>query len=196
MRHGVAGRKLGRNTSQRQALLRGLITELFRHERISITEAKAHFMRGDAEHLISVAKRGLADGGNNVHAHRQVAKVLTDPEITKRLFTEIAPRFTERAGGYTRMVKVGQRLGDGAEMVMLELVEKAAPTAEDKDTKAKGKDKEAKAKGKETKKNPSKTGEAKPKGKEAKVKGNPSQTGDTKAKGKVAKGKETKAPSK
>lgn len=142
MRHGVAGRKLGRNTGQRQALLRGLITELFRHERISTTEAKARFMRGDAEHLITVAKRGLAEGGNNVHAHRQVAKVLTDPEVTKRLFNEIAPRFAARPGGYTRIVKVGQRLGDGAEMVLLELVEKALPV-----TDAKGKDKDAKAKG-------------------------------------------------
>ncbi len=197
MRHGVAGRKLGRSTSQRQALLRGLITELFRHERISTTEAKAHFMRGDAEHLISVAKRGLAEGGNNVHAHRQVARVLTDPEITKRLFNEIAPRFSERPGGYTRIVKVGQRLGDGAEMVLLELVEKAAPVTEakgkEKEAKTKGKDKEAKAKDK----GPG----AKAKGKDnlsqtGKVKGSPSQTGDTKAKGKATKGKETKAPSK
>ncbi len=137
MRHGVAGRKLGRNTSQRQALLRGLITELFRHERISTTEAKARFMRGDAEHLITVAKRGLAVGGNSVHAHRQVASVLTDPEVTKRLFNEIAPRFAERPGGYTRIVKVGQRMGDGAEMVLLELVEKAAPVTDTKDKDAK-----------------------------------------------------------
>ncbi len=198
MRHGVAGRKLGRSTSQRQALLRSLITELFRHERISTTEAKAHFMRGDAEHLISVAKRGLAEGGNNVHAHRQVAKVLTDPEITKRLFNEIAPRFTERPGGYTRIIKVGQRLGDGAEMVMLELVEKAAAATEakgqDKEAKAKdkAKDKEAKAKDKaKVKGSPSATGGTKAKGKD-----NLSKTGDTKAKGKATKGKETKAPSK
>lgn len=142
MKHRVAGRKLGRSTSQRSALLRGLITDLFRHDRISTTEAKARFMRGDAEHLIIVAKHGLADGGNNVHAHRLAAKVLTDPEVTKRLFDEVAPRFTERPGGYTRMVKVGPRLGDGAEMVVLELVEKGA-AAEPKD--AKGKD--AKAKG-------------------------------------------------
>ncbi len=196
MRHGVAGRKLGRNTSQRQALLRGLITELFRHERISITEAKAHFMRGDAEHLISVAKRGLAESGNNVHAHRQVAKVLTDPEVTKRLFTEIAPRFAERKGGYTRIVKVGQRLGDGAEMVMLELVEKAAPAAEGKEGKGKDKDAKAKDKGTKAKRTPAKADESKSKGKDARAKGNPAQSGDTKAKGKVAKGKETKAPAK
>ncbi len=148
MRHGVAGRKLGRNTSQREALLRGLITDLFRYDRISTTEAKARFMRGDAEHLITVAKHGLAEGGNNVHAHRLAAKVITDPAVTKRLFDEIAPRFTERPGGYTRIIKVGPRLGDGAEMVVLELVEKGTPAAETKD--AKGKDTKAKgaAKGK------------------------------------------------
>lgn len=149
MRHQVAGRKLGRNTSQRQALLRGLITDLFRYDRISTTEAKARFMRGDAEHLITVAKRGLAPGGNNVHAHRLAARVITDPDVTMRLFHEIAPRFMERAGGYTRMIKVGQRLGDGAEMVVLELVEKGTPEAEAKDaqdSKAKAvKDAKAKA---------------------------------------------------
>ena len=99
MKHGVAGRKLGRNESQRKALWRGLITDLFRHDRISTTEAKARSVRGDAEHLISVAKRSMAAGGNPVHARRQAARVITDPEITKRLFDDVAPRFSERAGG-------------------------------------------------------------------------------------------------
>jgi large subunit ribosomal protein L17 len=117
---------LGRNAAQRKALWRGLITELFRHDRISTTEAKARSMRGDAEHLISIAKRGQAAGGNPVHARRMAARVITDPEVTKRLFDEVAPRFTDRAGGYTRMIKVGPRLGDSAEMVVLELVEKPA----------------------------------------------------------------------
>jgi large subunit ribosomal protein L17 len=147
MRHGVAGRKLGRNAAQRNALWRGLITELFRHDRISTTAAKARSMRGDAEHLITVAKHGLAEGGNNVHAHRLADAIITDPEVTKRLFNEIAPRFTERPGGYTRMVKVGPRLGDGAEMVVLELVEKGGAVAESKGKDAKAKD----AKGKDTK---------------------------------------------
>ena len=123
MKHRVAGRKLGRDAAQRSALLKSLVTELFRHDRISTTEAKARFMRGDAEHLITIAKRGLAEGGNNVHAHRLAAKVIGDPDVAKRLFTEIAPRFTERPGGYTRMVKIGPRVGDGAEMVVLELTE-------------------------------------------------------------------------
>jgi len=105
-------------------LARGLVTELFRHERINTTEARARFMRGEAEHLITLAKRGLAEGGHAVHARRLAARVITDPEVTKRLFDEIAPRFAERPGGYTRIIKVGPRYGDGAKMVLLELVEK------------------------------------------------------------------------
>jgi large subunit ribosomal protein L17 len=135
MKHRVYGRKLGRNASQRRALWRGLITDLFRYDRIQTTEAKARSMRGDAEHLISIARRSMAEGGNPVHARRLAARVLTDPNVTRRLFDEIAPRFVDRAGGYTRLVKVGQRLGDGAEMAVLELVEKPAK-AETKTTPA------------------------------------------------------------
>jgi large subunit ribosomal protein L17 len=131
MKHRVAGYKLGRNAAQRKALWRGLVTDLFRHGRINTTEAKARSVRGDAEHLISVAKRGLAPGGNAVHARRLAAQVITDPQVTKRLFDEIAPLFTDRPGGYTRLVKVGPRMGDGAEMAVLELVERpAAKTSE------------------------------------------------------------------
>jgi large subunit ribosomal protein L17 len=129
MKHRVAGRKLGRSSSQRKALWRGLITDLFRHERISTTDAKARSVRGDAEHLISIAKRSLATGGNPVHARRLAARVITDPEITKRLFDEVAPRFVDRPGGYTRIVKVGPRFGDGAHMVIFELVERAPKAA-------------------------------------------------------------------
>lgn len=136
MRHRVAGFKLGRNTSQRRALWRNLITDLFRYDSISTTEAKARSMRADAEHLISIARRSQKPGGNPVHARRLAARVITDPEVTKRLFDDIAPRFAERNGGYTRIVKVGQRLGDGAEMAILELVEK--PAEKPKDEKAKG----------------------------------------------------------
>lgn len=135
MKHRVAGLKLSRDSAQRSALRRGLITELFRHGRISTTEAKARFMRGDAEHLITVAKKGLAEGGNRVHAQRLAAEVITDPEVTKRLFNDIAPLFAGRPGGYTRMIKIGPRTGDGAEMVMLELVEK--PGAKVEETEAK-----------------------------------------------------------
>ncbi len=125
MKHRVAGRKLGRNTSQRKALWRNLITDLLRYERISTTEAKARSVQGDVEHLITVARRGIAAGGNPVHARRQAARVITDPEVTKRLFDVVAPRFADRPGGYTRIVKVGPRLGDGAQMAILELVERA-----------------------------------------------------------------------
>jgi len=130
MNHRVAGRKLGRNASQRNALWRGLITDLLRHDRISTTDAKARSVRGDAEHLISVAKRSMAAGGNPVHARRLAARVITDPDVTKRLFDEVAPRFSERPGGYTRIVKVGPRVGDGADMVILELVERAEKPVE------------------------------------------------------------------
>ena len=125
MRHRVAGYKLGRNSAQRLALRRNLVTELFRHDRITTTEAKAKSMRNEAEHLITVAKRSLAAGGDRVqHAQRLAAAVFTDPVVTKRLFSDIASLFTERPGGYTRLRKLGPRLGDGAEMVVLELVDK------------------------------------------------------------------------
>jgi large subunit ribosomal protein L17 len=123
MRHRVSGYKLGRNSSQRLALRRTLITDLFRYDRIQTTEAKAKSMRDDAEHLITVAKRSLGNGGNSVAARRLAARVILDPEVTKRLFNEVAPRFTERPGGYTRLRKLGPRTGDGAEMVVLELTE-------------------------------------------------------------------------
>lgn len=132
MKHRVAGRKLGRSASQRSALWRGLITDLLRYDRISTTEAKAKSVRGDAEHLISVAKRSMAAGGNPVHARRMAARVITDPEITKRLFDNVAPRFVDRPGGYTRIVKVGPRLGDNAHMVILELVERPQEAPKDK----------------------------------------------------------------
>jgi large subunit ribosomal protein L17 len=116
MRHRVAGRRLKRSRGDRRALFRNLITELFRHERIRTTEAKAKAVRGEAERLITLAKRG------DLHARRQVLRTITDPQIVKRLFDEIAPRYQERPGGYTRLVKLGPRLGDAAPMVILELV--------------------------------------------------------------------------
>lgn len=124
MRHQVAGRKLGRPSDQRMALRRSLMTELLRHERIQTTEAKARAIRGDAEKLITLAKRGLRAGDSQaVHARRLAAARLNDPAVVKKLFDEIAPRYQERPGGYTRMYKLGFRQGDAAEMVLLELVE-------------------------------------------------------------------------
>ena len=125
MRHRVAGRHLGRSTAHRVALFRNLMTELFRHERIRTTEAKALAVRSQAEHLVTIAKRGKAKVSAQQHdvaERRQVAAVLTDPQVVKKLFDEIAPRYAERPGGYTRILKVGRRVGDGAEMVLLELV--------------------------------------------------------------------------
>jgi large subunit ribosomal protein L17 len=105
-------------------LRRNLITELFRYDRIQTTEAKAKATRGAAEHLITIAKHSMAEGGNPVHAHRLAARVITDPDVTKRLFDEVAPRFAERPGGYIRLRRLGPRLGDGAEMVVMELVDR------------------------------------------------------------------------
>jgi large subunit ribosomal protein L17 len=124
MRHKVAGHKLGRGKDERIALRRILIKQLFEHERVQTTRAKAETVRGQAERLITLAKRSSdADDAGKVHARRLVASRLADAGIVKKLFDEIAPRFTERNGGYTRMHKLGQRLGDAAEMVILELVE-------------------------------------------------------------------------
>jgi large subunit ribosomal protein L17 len=126
MRHRVAGKHLGRTTAHRVALFRNLMTELFRHERIRTTHAKAQAIRSEAEHLVTIAKHGRAKAngdGHDVHERRQVAAVLRDPMVVRKLFDEIAPRFQERPGGYTRMIKVGRRQGDGAEMVVLELVD-------------------------------------------------------------------------
>ncbi len=124
MRHQVAGHKLGRSSGQRTALRRNLMTELFRHERIRTTRAKADSIRSAAEKLITTAKRGTAAGElKAVNARRLVAARLNDPEVVKKLFDDIAPRYASRQGGYTRIVKLGPRLGDAADMVLIELVE-------------------------------------------------------------------------
>ncbi len=124
MRHSVAGYKLGRTKSSRIALRRNLIKQLFTHERIQTTKAKAAAIRGDAERLITLAKNSAdATAEQKVHARRIAISKLGDNQIIKRLFDEIAPRFASRNGGYTRVTKLGPRLGDAAEMVVLELVE-------------------------------------------------------------------------
>jgi large subunit ribosomal protein L17 len=124
MRHSVAGYRLGRTKSSRIALRRNLIKQLFTHERIQTTKAKAAAIRGDAERLITLAKNSAdATADEKVHARRIAVSKLGDNQIIKRLFDEIAPRFTSRNGGYTRVTKIGPRLGDAAEMVVLELVE-------------------------------------------------------------------------
>ncbi|NJN79864.1 MAG: 50S ribosomal protein L17 [Anaerolineales bacterium] len=124
MRHGIAGYRLGRTTSSRLALRRNLIKQFFTHERIQTTKAKAAAIRGEAERLITLAKKS-ADGtaDQKVNARRLAVSKLGDNQIIKRLFDEIAPRFATRNGGYTRVIKLGPRHGDSAEMVVLELVE-------------------------------------------------------------------------
>jgi len=122
MRHRVAGRKLGRSSGHRRALFRNLITELFRHRRITTTEAKAKAVRSEAEKLITVAKNSL-DKESDGHERRQVLKTITDGEVVSELFENIAPEYRDRPGGYTRIIKLGPRQGDAAPMAILELVE-------------------------------------------------------------------------
>jgi large subunit ribosomal protein L17 len=165
MRHGKKGRHLGRSSGHRKALYRNLITELFRHERLQTTEAKARAVRPLAEKLVTKARKArpervvdlakqrdvqklsawfnakraqqlidLADGDDEkaleqmaqqmaLHARRQVLAALSDKEVAHKLVEEIAPRFEDRPGGYTRMFKLGMRQGDAAKIALLELVE-------------------------------------------------------------------------
>jgi len=124
MRHQVAGYRLGRSKAARIALRRNLIKQLFTHERIRTTRAKASAIRGEAERLITIARNSTeASDAEKVHAQRMVASRLGDNSLNQRLFDDIAPRFANRPGGYTRMLKLGPRMGDSAEMVILELVE-------------------------------------------------------------------------
>ncbi len=118
MQHQIAGRHLGRNTAQRKTLFRSLITDLFRHERIKTTEAKAKAVRADAEQLITLAKRG------DVHARRTAQRTILDKKVAAKLFETLGPRYKDRPGGYTRILKLGPRQGDAAEMVLLELVDR------------------------------------------------------------------------
>ena len=172
MRHRIAGRKLGRTSGQRRALYRNLITDLFRHERLETTRVKARAIRGQAEKLITLSRRGQVDrilelvqandeaglarliqakrakkllvlgqtegdGASPdetqaalesavrlmaVHARRQAAAQLNGPEIVQKLFDELGPRYQDRPGGYTRILKLGQRKGDAAPMALIELV--------------------------------------------------------------------------
>jgi large subunit ribosomal protein L17 len=124
MRHRVAGYKLGRSKDGRVSLRRLLVSQLFEHERIQTTRTKAKAVRGQAERLITLAKRGNEAGeARMVNARRLAAARLGRPEAVKKLFDDIAPRYAKRMGGYTRLVKLGPRQGDSAEMVLLELVE-------------------------------------------------------------------------
>ncbi len=124
MRHQVAGYKLSRTTDQRKMLRRTLINQLSEHERIRTTRTKALAIRADAERLITLARNSAnGDDIDKVNARRLAAARMANADMVKKLFDDIAPRYANRNGGYTRMLKMGQRLGDAAEMVLLELVE-------------------------------------------------------------------------
>lgn len=140
MRHGKANYKLGRLTQHRWALFRNLLVALFRHERITTTEAKAKAVRGAAEHMITLAKR------ENLHARRQVLTMVPDAAVVGTLFDTIAARFSDRNGGYTRIIKTGRRPGDNAPMVILELVDRTE-TGKDRKDRAEKKEKAPKAEG-------------------------------------------------
>ena len=109
-------RKLGRDSSARKALFRGMLTSFFQYDRIETTEAKAKELRGLADQMITLAKRG------DLHARRQVLAYPMDEEVVKKLFDEIAPKYAERQGGYTRVIKTGLRKGDAAPLALIELV--------------------------------------------------------------------------
>ena len=130
MRHACAGRQFGRNSGHRKALLKMLVTALLRNEKIETTVAKAKEIRPLAEKMISLGKRG------DLHARRQAMSFIQDETVVKGLFTDIAPRFAARTGGYTRIVPTRQRMGDAAPMAVIELVERkketTAPKAEAK----------------------------------------------------------------
>jgi large subunit ribosomal protein L17 len=124
MRHQVAGKKLSRSKDERAALRRILIAQLIEHERIETTQAKALAVRGQTERLITMAKRGIKEGDSKmVHARRLAAARLSNHQAVNKLFDDIAPRYADRLGGYTRIVKLGPRMGDNAEMVLIELIE-------------------------------------------------------------------------
>ena len=117
MRHLKQGRKLGRTTAHRKALLRNLATALLEHERIVTTEPKAKELRRVADKLVTLGKRG------NLHARRQALQVVQSNAVVQKLFNEIAPRFAGRQGGYTRILRLGYRPGDAAAMAVIELVD-------------------------------------------------------------------------
>lgn len=123
MRHGMSGRKLNRSSAHRKAMFCNMATSLLEHEQIRTTLPKAKDLRGVVEKLITKALKG------DLAARREVAKVLKSDSIVKKLMNEIAPRFTNRPGGYTRVLKAGYRQGDNAPMAIIELTEQAAPAS-------------------------------------------------------------------
>jgi large subunit ribosomal protein L17 len=183
MRHRVAGRKLGRTTAHRQALLRNLSTALFDKESIRTTLAKAKELRPFAERLVTLSKR------DSLHARRLILRHVKDRAVVAKLFDTISTRFAQRPGGYTRIIKLGPRRGDNAEMAIIELVESDAMAAEAEahEDKPKKRKKKAKAKAKAPAKAPAEKKDKKAAKKPATKK---------KAKAKAAKDDKTKTTKK
>lgn len=117
MRHNKSGRRLGRNSSHRAAMMRNMVTSILEHEKITTTDARAKELRKVVDRMITLGKRG------DLHARRQATKVLRDRNVVGKLFELIGPRYKDRPGGYTRIIKLGRRLGDKAPQVIIELVE-------------------------------------------------------------------------
>lgn len=124
MRHKIAGYRLGRTKDQRLGLRRTMVNQLLTHERIQTTRAKAMFIRGETEKLITLARKsGKGTDTDKVNARRMASSRIGNAITVKKLFDEIGPRFENRNGGYTRILKLGPRLGDSSDMVLIELVE-------------------------------------------------------------------------
>lgn len=132
MRHNKSGKRLGRNSSHRKAMMRNMVTSLFAHEKITTTDIRAKELRKIADKMITLGKRG------DIHARRQALQVIRDRKVVGKLFDMVAPRYKDRPGGYTRIIKLGQRAGDNASLSLIELVEeeftakprKAAPSVQ------------------------------------------------------------------
>lgn len=146
MRHNKSGKRLGRNSSHRAAMLRNMVTSLIQHEKITTTDTRAKELRKLADRMITLGKRG------DLHARRQALQVIQDRTVVAKLFDMVGPRYKDRPGGYTRVIKLGVRFGDNAPLSQIELVEEelpqrqeSAPTAAETKPKAKRKAAESKA---------------------------------------------------
>ncbi|APG24170.1 MAG: 50S ribosomal protein L17 [Syntrophotalea acetylenica] len=117
MRHNKSGKRLGRNSSHRAAMMRNMVTSLLEHEKITTTDARAKELRKVVDRMITLGKRG------DLHARRQASQVIRERKVVGKLFEVIGPRFKDRPGGYTRIIKLANRLGDNASQVIIELVE-------------------------------------------------------------------------
>jgi large subunit ribosomal protein L17 len=134
MRHNNSGKRLGRNTSHRQAMMRNMVTSFIEHEKLTTTDTKAKELRKLAEKMITLGKR------SDLHARRQALRIVRDPKMVAKLFNLLGPRFQNRPGGYTRIIKIGNRLGDNAPVCRIEFVEELeAARAKARETKPEAK---------------------------------------------------------